>query len=210
MSRTIEAIQRRRIEAKEAERDREKQNAHEEVEARTKEAERQRFEVQERKRAEIEMKQRIDFFTQLAHESGILKEIKSIRRHELSGIRNELAMDMERGRIVLVWGRRFVLEGTRVEPVYEMSIPSFRKRILSHDCSWIQIDLDSDKSISIWGYNLSGLSSIAIEEWKNNPEAIPEALAEAFINPRREQRRFRLPPPSKIPPTYSEPERCCS
>jgi hypothetical protein len=208
MSRTIEAIERRRREEKEAERRRDKQRMQEEAEARKKEVEWQRLEAQERKRAETERKQRIDFFTQLAHESDVLREINAIRRHELSGVRNELAMDMEKGRIVFVWGSRFTLEGILVEPVYEMSIPSLRKDILNIDCSWIEVELHPDKSISIWGYNLSGLSSIAMEQWKNNPEAVPEALAEAFINPRREQRRGRVP--TKSPPTYSEPEKCCS
>lgn len=135
---------------------------------REEEEQRQRAE-QERRRTQL----RTEVGRSLMQNSGILTEIEAVKREFLSGFlfdRGKIVVDDDYCKIILAWGR---------VAVYKDGGSWYFGR--SADCQYIQAVIDPDKrTITINGRTISEA------DWRRNRNAIAEAVAEAYLNPKRE------------------------
>ena len=197
MSRSVEIIHQKRKEAAEAAKkeaeERRRQEAQHEAEWRRRESEAAQREKQERQ-------ERIRINTQIERDSGVLKELHDIKDSELRGIKSAVIFDMDEGRIQLVWGKKFKVEDNKVVDIQD-------KSGIYRDYSYVEVRLRSDHAIVVvrgGRYGTGKTETIEKLEWGTDTNAIPRALADAFLDPSRsfDSSESRSSTPDR--------EKCCS
>lgn len=158
--------------------------------ARLEEARRQKAEAEERLRQEGERKAkateeestRLRHLLTLLHESRLIQHMVDLKR-DIGGDRKDIVFEYEG--ITLYWGRyhikqetELVLSGHTLKRGH-VSYSSFTR---VKDYSYIAARFDlKDESLEING------REIPREKWRSNQNVIIDALADAYLNPRREQ-----------------------
>ena len=120
--------------------------------------------------AEQERNDRREHVKRLMEESRIVSHLEVIK-NKVIGTRKDLIIDLDKAKVTLAWGRyHLTFKG---EIVYS----SFTK---VQDYSYIEVEFRLyDETMKING---DGLSS---EQWRNQNETVIDAIADAYLSPRR-------------------------
>jgi len=146
---------------------------------RLREIETREREDRERQRAE-ERRQLVRSVTsRVLQESGVLVELGDIESRLLQGVeKHRIIVDLDNANTKLVWGSRLNISPQGVISRRPLMLGLAIDPILDYSHIDVSVNVDSES------LGINGRTFLATE-WRNRPKIIAEALAEAYLNPRR-------------------------
>jgi hypothetical protein len=171
----------------------------------------------EQREAEIQQRQRLDNEKrrkeivrnknwEIMNVSGLMAGVKDIEQSCLQSVKkHDFVYDADKGEMVLVWGNKYSMEGTKIETVPVKLLFFIDASYGEIDCSSIQCSVNPDsEAITI--------NSKIIEKnlWMNNHDVIDSSIAAAYMNPVRQH--FKEEPPSydSYSSTSTTNSECCN
>ena len=129
-----------------------------------------RFQKENEAKAEQERNNRCEHAKRLMEESRIISHLEAIK-NKVIGARKDLIIDLDEAKVILAWGRYHLT--AKGELVYS----SFTR---VKDYSYIEVKFRlGNETLEINGHELSS------EQWRNQNDTVTDALADAYLSPRR-------------------------
>jgi len=159
---------------------------------------------------------------------GVIEGLEEIKRDLLSGVKKkDLLIEFDRGRAILVWGSKYTITGEYNNIDYEKSGFLGAQKVM--DYSVIIVSLLKNDDLEILGQNSitikpqntvvlpdlpyslersSPLWSQKIFQFSYSKDKVKEAIADAYLSPRRVKERYVSPSTSDYSSSSSGSSNC--